>query len=141
MGRMDLTLDRIETATTVGAYALGGALGALTEATKGLGACLVVEHAALGEIVIADQHWSLGRDATLGRKEALAVVDFRDCASFQRVAVLVEGLGCDAELEQGGYDIAAAALDVVQALVGSAGAAVPEALCPVPGAELHKRVA
>jgi hypothetical protein len=112
----DACLDTIESAMTRSTTALARALSTLGSCAGGRGTCLLIEHDELGETLIADRNWTLGRDETLRNREHFALVDLRQDEGFRRFAVLVEPLGTEAQIDDAGCGLALSALRVVQEL-------------------------
>ena len=109
-------LETIESAIARDSSPLALALRDLGDWAGGRGTCLLIEHEELGEALIADQRWSLGREETLRQRQHFAVVDLRGTAGFRRLAVLVEPNGTEARLDPEGCALTIAALRVTEAL-------------------------
>ncbi len=125
----DACLDTIESAMMRPSSALSRALSQLGDNSGGRGTCLLIEHDDLGETLIADRDWTLGRDETLRNREHFALVDLRQDDGFRRFAVLVQPSGTEAGLDAAGCGLAVAALRVTQELADIAAsftAPVPE---------------
>lgn len=109
-------LNSIERAMSVASSPLSCALRDLGERIGGRGVCLLIEHEALGETLIADRNWAWDRGDTLRNRDHFTLVDLRQDQDFRRFAVLVEPQGDEDALDEEGMQMALAALGVTHAL-------------------------
>jgi hypothetical protein len=126
-------LDTIESAMGESSSALSRALRALGAANRGRGTCLLIEHDTLGEALIADRLWTMGRDETLRNRDHYALVDLHHAHGFRRLAVLVQPSGDERDLDADACALTIAALEVTSALAELAEA---RPLAPAPAAVL-----
>lgn len=109
-------LNSIERAMSVASSPLSCALRDLGQRIGGRGMCLLIEHADLGETLIADRNWAWDRADTLRNRDHFTLVDLRQDRDFRRFAVLVEPQGDEDVLDEAGMQLTLAALGVTHAL-------------------------